>query len=90
MCVVSNIGDHFTRDRFPQNDWQQYHTHPELVTKEEFNKLKAEMEALKKLLKAAKIYDEETGQPDCEMEDKVAIIKDLAEKLGVDLEDVFK
>ena len=60
------------------------------VTREEFNALKKEVEELKQLLKAAKKFDEETGQPDCHMDDKVEFIKKLAEFVGVDLEDIFK
>lgn len=85
MCVVSMVMD----------DW--LHRHPQLppsvpftelfpVTRPEFEELKAEVESLKKLLKAAKIYDEETGQPDCEIEEKMDLIKKFAEALGIDLE----
>lgn len=48
------------------------------------------MEELKLLLKAAKRYDEQVGEPDCEADEKVAIIKALAEQLGVDVDEVFK
>jgi hypothetical protein len=51
--------------------------------------LKTELESLKKLLKAAKIYDDETGQKDCEDPEKVALFKRLAEMVGVDLTEVF-
>ncbi len=60
------------------------------VSKQEFEALKKEVEELKQLLKAAKKFDEETGQPDCHMDDKVEFIKKLAEYVGVDLEDIFK
>ena len=60
------------------------------VSIEEFAALKKEVEELKRLLKAAKKFDEETGQPDCHMDDKVDFIKKLAEFVGVDLEDIFK
>lgn len=55
----------------------------------EFEALKKEMEELKKLLLAAKRYDEATGQPDCEMEDKVELITKLAKLVGVDMQEVF-
>jgi hypothetical protein len=58
-------------------------------TRAEFDALKAEMEQLKKLLIAAKEYDTATGQADCEVEEKVAILKRFAELVGVDLKDVF-
>ncbi len=59
-------------------------------SREEFDALKAELEALRELLKAAKIYDESTGQPDCEDADKVQILRTLAELLGVDLGEAAK
>lgn len=60
------------------------------VPREEFDKLKKEVESLKKLLIAAKIYDEETNQKDCEMESKIDLIKKVAELVGVNVDDVFK
>lgn len=30
------------------------------------------------------------GQPDCEMDDKVNLIKRVAELVGVDIKDIFK
>jgi len=56
------------------------------VTRFEFDALKEEVESLKKLLQAAKIYDEETGQPNCEIEEKMQMIKEYAESLGVELD----
>lgn len=62
---------------------------PTFVTKDEYDKLKEEVELMKKILKRAKLYDEETNQPNCELEEKVAFLKKIAEAVGVDLEDVF-
>jgi hypothetical protein len=74
-------------------------THPWVVTpsispvnhptREEFEALKREVEEMKKKLKAAKKQDEEEGNPDCEMEEKVEFLRKIAELVGVDLEDVF-
>jgi hypothetical protein len=94
MCVVSMIGDVY-KDKWsePGYPWTPTTTWPVVftrqVTPEEFDALKAEVEHMKKLLIAAKIYDEQTGQPDCEMEDKVALLKGIAELMGVSLEEVF-
>jgi hypothetical protein len=99
MCTVSFVGDDWSR-RYPiQEPWVVPYTTPPYSpnviidvnppTRQELDKLKAELEALKKLLKAAKLYDEETGQKDCEVEEKVALIKRLAELVDVDLEDLF-
>jgi 3-dehydroquinate dehydratase len=58
-------------------------------SQEEIAKLRKEMEELKLLLLAAKRYDEQMGEPDCEMDDKVALIKKIAKLVGVDMKDVF-
>ena len=83
MCVVSMIGDQW-KGNFPTI----YPKFPE-VTKSEFHTLKKEVEELKKLLIAAKQFDEATGQKDCEMEDKIKFIKQVADSVGVDLSEVF-
>ena len=94
MCVVSNIGDNY-RDSFPDR-WPSIPVYPNTwpskseVTKAEFEALKKEVEELKKLLLAAKEYDKKTGQPDCQMDEKVEFIKKLAEYVGVDINEVFK
>jgi hypothetical protein len=64
----------------------KFPTHP---TQEEFDKLKKEVEALRDLLPHLKKYDEETGQPDCEMEEKINFLKEVALFLGVDMTNVF-
>lgn len=61
----------------------------ETISREEFDALRCEVEELKALLLAAKAFDEATGQPDCEMDEKVELIKRVAEAVGVDLEDLF-
>jgi len=85
MCMISMIGDDW-RQRFP-TQWPQFN--PEQVTRAEFEALRKEMEELKQLLLAAKKYDEATGQPDCEVDEKVALIKAVAKAVGVDMDAVF-
>lgn len=102
MCTVSMIGDEFS-DRWkkyvpnPLNSQQPFNplsphtptfTGP-VVTKQEFDDLKKEVELMKSLLKRAKIYDEQNGEPNCEMEDKIKLLKQIAEFVGVDLSEVF-
>lgn len=101
MCVVSNVGDYYGR-RFPHDypDWfpkpitlpQQpvIPIVPPGVSQQEFDALKKEVERMKKLLKKAKEIDEATEQPNCEKDEKVAMLKKLAQLVGVDLGDVFK
>jgi len=85
--------DGFNERWWPKRDaldqFQGYLT-PNSVTRDEFDKLKAEVAALKDMLKAAKIYDEKTGQPDCESEDKMAKLRDICKLVGVDLDSIIK
>jgi len=95
MCVVSNIGDFWGKtapERYPSIPWTDPTptvTVTSGVSQYEFDKLKKEVEELRKLLLAAKEYDEATGQPDCEVDEKVALIRRIAEFVGVDMSDVF-
>lgn len=98
MCAVSAIGDNF-RDSFPGR-WPNFQIPPALpgavpgalggVSRLEFEALKREVQELRALLLAAKKFDEATGQTECEIDDKVAFIKWLADFVGVDMKDVFK
>lgn len=98
MCTVSNIGSGWG-DTFPNRyPWIQPYTTPcplpipaviPGVSQAEFDRLKREVEELRKLLAAAKAFDAATGQPDCEVDEKVALIKRIAEFVGVDLADVL-
>jgi hypothetical protein len=94
MCVVSMVGDSFSK-RWPEQypwatgtaDTFQYYTTG--VSRDEFNELKKEVQIMKELLIKAKIYDEEHGEPDCEIDEKVELLRRVAELVGVDLEDVL-
>lgn len=97
MCVVSAMGDYYG-DRWKRDDLVRPYISPdtspnitfhEAVTREEFDALKKQVEEVLEILKVAKKYDEEHGEPDCEMDEKVQILKAVAELVGVDLEEVF-
>lgn len=69
---------------------------PQNVTKEDIEainkqleEMRRDMEELKKLLKAAIEYNKKVGEPHCENDEKIALIKQVADALGVDLTDVF-
>lgn len=49
-----------------------------------------QFEELLKLLRAGKRYDEATGQPDCELEDKKKLLRKIAEQIGVEFTDDFE
>lgn len=59
------------------------------VSRAEFEKLKKEVEEMKRLLTMAKEIDQKTGQASCQMEDKVATLRKVAEMVGVDLADLL-
>jgi len=99
MCVVSMIGDHY-RDKFtnPQqwpgiqpyvNPSQRVFESPDPVSRREFEALKLEVAEMKLLLARAREYDQRNGEPACEMEEKVAILRRAAELVGVGLGDVL-
>lgn len=99
MCVVSMIGDHFGRK------WDDYFPKPQLLTpwpvptsnpwpslpptREEFDKLKGEVEEMKALLIKAKEYDEKHNEPHCEVEEKMEKLRKIAELVGISLDDVI-
>ena len=90
MCVVSMVMDHWTETVTPK--YPAIPTTPTIqpyVSREEFNSLKESVEELVELLKRAKIYDEEHDQPDCEMEEKIAKVREYADFVGIDLDEVF-
>ena len=98
MCVVSNIGDQYGRtlpNQFPwinnpPKDWTtQTYVYTPGPTRAEFDELKKVVEQMRLDLIAAKAQDIAEGNPDCEMEEKVALLKRVADLVGVDLSEVF-
>jgi hypothetical protein len=60
-----------------------------VISRQEFDDLKKEVLDMKELLKRAVKYDEENNQPDCQIEDKIALLKKVAEMVGISLDDVL-
>lgn len=101
MCVVSMIGDHYHdkwRDlKYPprqvttitDNDLSKFLNPPPDLNKK-FEELKKEVEEMKELLKKAIEYDKKNNEPHCEIEEKIATLKKIAEWVGIDLTDVLK
>lgn len=90
MCMVSAIGNEWARSTtvtYPFVTWPTPNTDP--VSREDLAALRAELEELRTLLLAARQFDAATSQPDCENEEKIALLKRMAEMVGVDLSDVF-
>lgn len=89
MCVVSMVGDHFN-DKWQEPYYQKIFTNIPDVSRAEFDALKREVEEMKALLKRAKEYDEKNNEPNCEIEEKMAMLRKFADAVGIDLDDVLK
>jgi hypothetical protein len=98
MCAVSNIGDYGRQTwptPFPVNPYQQWPHDGVLPAPPAppfpFNGIQApyngpskeQFEEFLKLLRAAKAFDEATGQPDCKNDEKLDWLKAIAKHLGV-------
>jgi len=84
MCVVSNIGDQIGTNPYP---WD---IHPpiekSIVWPYKIQAMQEWLLKIDKILIAAKAFDIATGQPDCEIDEKMAALKELAEQFDVDME----
>lgn len=97
MCVVSMVGDHYA-DKWlprwpdlvpPEPGGTRIIKLPPEITREEFDALKCEVEEMKALLKRAKEYDERNNEPDCEIDEKMDLLRRVAKLVGVDIDDVI-
>ena len=87
MCVVSMVMDQGWKDLQPYIPPQPTTTTWVAgASQAEVGELRRKVEALERMLKAAKLYDEALDQPDCELEEKKQQLRDLSEQLGVPIE----
>lgn len=99
MCVVSAVGDYW-KDDFNKK-WPEIYEEAvgpkspnyvlpiqQYATKEDIDAIRKEILELKELLKAAIKFDSATDQDHCENENKIALIKKVADAVGVDLKDL--
>lgn len=89
MCVVSMVGD-FAQERWPKvypNIFRPMtgEDFKDPVSREEFDALRREVQMIKELLEKAKEYDERTNQPNCELDEKIALLKKVADLVGIDI-----
>lgn len=105
MCTVSMIGDHYGDKWFPKRypgDFQPFDPDKRAgrediakilagnqVTREEFDKLKAEVAEMTQLLKRALEYDRKNNEPDCQMEEKMALLRKVCDAVGIDLDEIL-
>lgn len=90
MCVFSNIMDNVIPNLTERYPWVPQITPIDnnitispFISREEFDALKAEVTELRKLLKAAKEFDNATKQKGCEDKKKLELLDSLAELLGL-------
>lgn len=101
MCSVSMVADDWRKNVIPGIVPYPYVPHTPNgmpggtvvftppVTRAEFEALRVELEAVKKQLLEAKKQDEADGNPDCEMEEKIDIFRQLGKMVGIDFDEVF-
>lgn len=63
---------------------------PSPITRQQFDDLKREVMEMKELLKRAKKYDEDNNQRDCEVDEKMDLLRKIAAMVGISLDDVIK
>lgn len=91
MCVVSMVSDHYLEkwdSRWNMNNPNPFYLN-NTISRYEFEELKKEVKELKELLIRAKKYDEEHHEHQCETEEKVRLLKEVAKLVGVELSDVL-
>lgn len=89
MCIVSIVTDDYLK-KWPQQNNPYWADNFKTVTREEFDRLKKEFEKFKREAKQARQQDIAENNEDCEMAQKIEIVKKIANSLGVDLEDIFE
>jgi hypothetical protein len=105
MCVVSMVMDHYTDKwrpnpwfnpeplkplplPFPQTP-PIYPQPADVITRDEINDLRRDIAELKALVKRAKKYDADKGEPNCELAEKVEIVRKVAKLVGIEISDVL-
>lgn len=99
MCVVSMVMDHYTEVMDHYTDkFNDYLNPPNILPQQtpiplpqpqinlEPRISDAEIREFKQLLERAREYDKKNNEPECELESKKNLVKELAEKLGVKID----
>lgn len=88
MCVVSMVMDHYW-DKWQDRQQPAIGIYPPFfpnVAPAQPAISPAEIEEFKKLLERAREYDKRNNEPDCEIAEKKARVKKLADELGVKID----
>lgn len=81
------VADHY-KDMWQEKSWfpgQLGGGTVPAISRAEFDELKRQVSEMAELLKRAKAYDEKNNEPECELEEKVAILRKVAKLVGVDI-----
>jgi hypothetical protein len=82
------VGDHY-RDRWTEPKYYPIIQEPQYATREEIEALREEVLQMRQLLERALEYDRKNNEPECQLEEKIAMLKKVAEIVGVDLTDLI-
>lgn len=89
MCAYSAMIDNVTHPYMavgPISGW------PGSILRREMNEMRdqfqREINALRELLPHVQKYDQDTGQFDCESDEKLVLLRQIADKLGVDVKGI--
>lgn len=87
MCVVSMVMDYYREkwDRDYHPFYQPNISNPSIPVRPIDYPTKAELDEFRRLLDRAREYDKRNNEPDCENDRKKKLLKDMAERLGVDI-----
>lgn len=104
MCIASFIGDDFSRriggspwttlpvdtmPGFPNSDTKLPGQLFNPASRTELEALRKEVADLRVLLEQAKTYDKDHDEPNCELEEKIALVKHFGEVFSIDFHGVF-
>lgn len=84
MCVYSMIAEHYIEKWSPPPQQPFPPLQPVYVPYPQITP--EEVEELRKLLERAKKYDREHDEPNCELDEKKKILKELAKEWGIEIE----
>lgn len=93
MCVVSMVADHYDKkwgQNFPSINNESANSLRINMLQGQLEQLRKEFEEFKELWKKAAEYDKQHNQPHCEQEEKLKILRKVAEVLDINIDDVLK
>jgi hypothetical protein len=83
--MIGDTAKDFFIKYYPNVSSPTYTVGVPVISREEFDALKRDVELIKEMLIAAKKYDEKNGEPECETEEKMELLRKIAKVVGVEL-----